>query len=135
MKIRKHLPVGVQIALGFLAAILAGAFLLWLPISTVGTYRLSPLQALFESTSAVCVTGLIVVDTGTTFTVFGKIVLAVLIQIGGMGIAILSAVVLLLAGREFSINARKLMRDSWNLDSVSGMVTLLKRVLAITFGT
>ncbi|MDF4740692.1 potassium transporter TrkG, partial [Vibrio parahaemolyticus] len=73
------------LVLGFLSLILIGTLLLMLPISTQDRHHLSFIDALFEATSAVCVTGLAVVDTGNTFTVFGQIILLILIQLGGWG--------------------------------------------------
>ena len=84
-KMKDYLDPPKILVLGFAIVILIGAFLLTLPISTEDGKGLSFLNALFTSTSATCVTGLIVVDTGDTFTMFGEIIILLLIQIGGLG--------------------------------------------------
>lgn len=83
----KTQPPARIIAIGFALLILCGAALLMLPFSVHPGVHITPLNALFTSTSAVCVTGLVVVDTGDTFSLFGQLVIAVLIQIGGLGVA------------------------------------------------
>ena len=127
------LTPGRMIALGFAGLILLGALLLLLPVSTCKGIKLSFLEALFTSTSAVCVTGLIVVDTGTTFTVFGRIVLMLLIQTGGLGIAVIGIAITLVLGRGFSFKDRSLIKESWNLDSYGGLKRIFKTVLIMTF--
>ncbi len=134
MKRKIHLSPGRLIALGFASVILLGALLLMLPFSTFEGKQLGFLEALFTSTSAVCVTGLVVVDTGTTFTVFGRAVIMLLIQTGGLGIAILGVVVTLTLRRGLSFRDRSLIKESWNIDSYSGIGKLLRTVLLMTVG-
>ena len=123
----------LEIVLGFAGAILFGALLLMLPVSVFPGRQLDFLAALFESTSAVCVTGLVVTDTATTFTVFGRTVLILLIQAGGMGVAVLSVTAAMLLKKRIGLRERGLIRDSWNIDSSDGMSRMLVRVLRITF--
>jgi len=103
-RIRK-IPSARLIAIGFLAVILLGAVLLSLPISHTGVERVSFLDALFTATSAVCVTGLVVVDTGTAYTFFGKLVIMLLIQAGGLGVATLGIAVTLLVSKRLTYKA------------------------------
>ena len=99
-KHRKRFSPGRVIAIGFLSVILVGAVLLMLPVSHSGSVEVTPLDALFSAVSAVCVTGLITVDTGAAYSLFGQIVIAVLLQIGGLGITTLGAgLIALLGGR------------------------------------
>ena len=134
MKQKIKLSPGRLIALGFAGVILIGALLLCLPFAVFEGKQLGFLEALFTSTSAVCVTGLIVVDTGTTFTVFGRTVIAALIQVGGLGIAILGVAVTLALRRGISFKDRSLIKESWNIDSYGGLSKLLRTVLLMTVG-
>ncbi|HOP06250.1 MAG TPA: TrkH family potassium uptake protein [candidate division Zixibacteria bacterium] len=98
------------LGLSFLAAIAAGAVLLALPIAT-RTGSIGFVDALFTATSAVCVTGLIVVDTGSYFTTFGQVVILILIQVGGLGVMTISVALFNLIGRDISFKNRMLMQD------------------------
>lgn len=120
------------LAIGFLGMIILGALLLLLPISTYPGQRLSILDALFESTSAVCVTGLVVTDTATTFTMFGEIVLLVLIQTGGLGFMTFGVLVALMIGKKIGLTERLLIQSSLNQFNVSGIVALVKLILIST---
>ncbi len=105
-----------------------------LPIATYEKGRgLSFINALFEATSAVCVTGLAVVDTGTTFTLFGEIVLLCLIQIGGWGFMTTGIFMIIILGKKIGLKERLLLQDSLNVFSLSGFVNLVKRIIVITF--
>ena len=88
------------ISLGFAATILLGSALLMLPCSVRDGAELKYIDALYTSTSAVCVTGLIAVDAGDTFTSFGQVILALLIQIGGLGITSIGAGIMLAMGKK-----------------------------------
>lgn len=122
------------LVLGFASVILIGAILLWLPISLLPGVRLSFIDALFEATSAVCVTGLTVVVPGTTFNLFGRIVMAILIQIGGMGIVLLTLGFLLLSGGRIGFKTRSLFVQAQNLAGYGGLIKIAKYILLITFG-
>lgn len=131
-RLRKHLTPGRTIALGFLALILLGALLLSLPAARTESMVSSPLDSLFTAASAACVTGLVVTDTGTSWTVFGKIVILLLIQIGGLGVAALGVSVTLLAGGGLRLRDRQMLKESWNITSYRDVSGLLGRVLVIT---
>lgn len=121
------------ILLSFLFVIILGTILLQLPIATVDNLGLPLIDALFTSTSAVCVTGLIVVDTATVFTLFGRLVILALIQIGGLSIIILSFFVIFLLRKRVSLEGKLLisyMLSEGDLGSLSGS---LKRIIIITF--
>ena len=124
------LPV---IASGFAGLILLGSFLLTLPAASAGPGRVSWFDALFTSTSAVCVTGLVVRDTGTAYSTFGHVVLLVLIQMGGLGFMTFATLLLRLMGRGISLKERMIMRDSMNEDVLGGVVRLVQWVVASTF--
>lgn len=130
--LKRMKPVQMIIS-GFLSIIFIGSILLALPISHSHYVNLSYIDALFTSVSAVCVTGLVVVDTSVTFNVFGKIVIALLIQIGGLGVACMSVSLALFFGRRIGIYQRQLIKESWNMNSYEGLVVLVKMVLKITF--
>ncbi|HEX6972479.1 MAG TPA: potassium transporter TrkG [Limnochordia bacterium] len=127
---RAYAPQRV-ILLGFAAAIAAGALLLSLPIA-VRDKPLSLIDALFTATSAVCVTGLVVVDTADTFTLFGRTVIALLIQIGGLGVATLSTFTALLIGRRIGLKERILLQEALNRSDLEGLVRLLRYVILTT---
>lgn len=122
------------LVIGFGSLILMGTFLFMLPIATYEKGRgLSFIDALFEATSAVCVTGLAVVDTGTTFTLFGEIVLLCLIQIGGWGFMTTGIFMFIILGKKIGLKERLLLQDSLNVFSLEGVVNLVKRIILITF--
>ncbi len=131
MKARKVSPAKV-IAASFLVVILVGALLLLLPISAAEGVRVSFVDALFTSTSAVCVTGLIAVDTADTYSVFGQVVVALLIQIGGLGVTSLGVGIILTAGGRLGFREHRLIREAWNLDSFKGIASLVRSVLLMT---
>ncbi|MDU3350764.1 MAG: potassium transporter TrkG, partial [Clostridium sp.] len=132
MKLMKKLKPGRIIVLGFLSVIIIGAILLKLPISINDGVEVSFVDALFTSTSAVCVTGLIAIDTADTFTVFGRTVVALLIQIGGLGVTSVGVGFILLMGKRVGIKERTLIKESMNLESMKGLVRLVKSVLLMT---
>ncbi len=125
-------PPGRIIALGFAAVILLGSVLLILPCSVQEGVTVRYIDALYTSTSAVCVTGLIAIDAGDTFTPLGQFILAALIQIGGLGVTSVGAGVMLAMGRRINLKGRNLIREASNLDSGKGVVKFLKNVLLTT---
>ena len=128
----RKLSPGRIVVLGFAFVILTGSLILWLPISANEGVDVSYIDALFTSTSAVCVTGLIAVDTADTFNVFGRTVVALLIQVGGLGVTCVGVGVILLAGKKIGIHGRVLIRDSMNLTTVKGVVRLVEAILFMT---
>ena len=118
--------------ISFCLAIFAGAVLLSLPLSTNGS-GISPLDALFTATSAVCVTGLIVVDTGSAFTLFGQSVILVLIQLGGLGIMTISVTLFLFIGRRVPFKQRLAMQDVFAHTPRDDIFGLVKSVFIYTF--
>ncbi|QOT00349.1 Ktr system potassium transporter B [Brevibacterium sp. JNUCC-42] len=117
---------------GFLGLIFIGTLLFMLPISTQDRHHLSFIDALFEATSAVCVTGLAVVDTGTTFTLFGQVVLLILIQLGGWGFMTSSILMFLILGKKIGLKERLILKESINYGSLQGVIRLVKRIIVIT---
>lgn len=127
------MPSPWKLVLGFFSVILCGALLLWAPFSHNPGYEVTFLQALFESTSAVCVTGLTVVPVGYTFNIFGRIVMAVLIQIGGMGIVLLGILFVLLARGRLGHGTLSLFVQAQNLMGYQSVKKTASRILLITF--
>ena len=119
------------LALGFATLILIGAIILSLPISAKEG-QLPFLDAFFTSTSAVCVTGLIVVNTKDFFSTFGQFVIMILIQFGGLGIMTMATMVALAIGRRFSLKERLLMQEALNTFSMEGLSRLVVRIVKIT---
>lgn len=124
-------PAQVLVA-GFAALILIGAMLLALPVSSRDARALAFLDALFTSTSAVCVTGLVVVDTHDQFSLFGQLVILCLIQVGGLGIMTVSTLIFLLLGRRVTLRSRLLIQEAMNQLTLEGMVRLIRKVLLVT---
>ncbi|WP_330671480.1 TrkH family potassium uptake protein [Anaeromicrobium sp.] len=121
------------IVLGFASVILIGAILLSLPIASKNGQSIGFINAFFTATSAVCVTGLVVVDTGTYWTVFGKTVIILLIQIGGLGFMTMATFFALLFGKRITLRERLIMQEALNQFNISGIVRLTKYVLIATF--
>ena len=121
------------ILLSFLAAILTGAILLSLPISSADGKATPFLDALFTATTSTCVTGLVVTPTVTSWSVFGQIVILLLIQIGGLGVITIMSGLMILLHRKMGIADRLLLKDAFNLNSLSGLIRFVKRVVAGTF--
>lgn len=121
------------LALGFIGLIFTGALILSLPIAS-STGRPTPfIDALFTATSAACVTGLVVVDTGTHFSVFGQIVILLLIQVGGLGFMTMATLFALLMGKKIRLRERLIMQESLNQLTIEGVVRLAKVILFMTF--
>jgi trk system potassium uptake protein TrkH len=126
------MTIARTICLGFIAIIALGAFLLLLPISTASGAWNDPIVALFTSTSAVCVTGLAVVDTGTHFSLMGQIFLLLLIQVGGLGYMTVSTFLLLLIGRRFDIQQKFAIQESFDRPFFLNSQNLIKSILGLT---
>lgn len=118
--------------IGFAAIIFIGTFLLTLPIATHDGKGAHFVDALFTATSATCVTGLVVVDTATTYTPFGEIVILSLIQIGGLGFMTFATLFSIVLGRKVSFRHRLLIQESLNQISLEGLVRLVQRILIFT---
>ena len=121
------------IILGFAGVILLGALLLMLPISAAARCVTPFHEALFTATSAVCVTGLVVQDTGSYWSAFGQAVILTLIQIGGLGVVTVAASFALLSGRRISLMQRSIMQDAISAPKVGGIVRLTRFILRGTF--
>jgi trk system potassium uptake protein TrkH len=115
------------LAFGFFCLILLGGILLKLPIAT--TTSISWVDAFFTATSAATVTGLGVVDTGTTFTTFGQIVIMLLIQTGGLGFMTLAILIVMILGKRIGLKQRLLVGEALNQTNIGGLIKLVKRVL------
>ena len=120
-------------ALGFLFAILAGAFLLTLPVANANGLGMGPVTALFTATSATCVTGLSVIDIGTQLTLFGQLVVLTLIQLGGLGITTFGTFLLVVVGRRLSVQSEFVLMSSYGIDEVNGLRSLLGWTMGLTF--
>lgn len=122
------------LALGFFCVILLGALLLSLPLAANDPeHPVDFFDALFTSTSAVCVTGLTVVNTGVTFSLFGKILLLFLIQVGGLGFMTVASVLFILIGKHLSLKERLLLQESLSSDGLQGLPQLVTQAVIVTF--
>lgn len=120
------------ILLSFLATVLVGSLLLSLPISSAEGKAVSYLDALFTATTATCVTGLVTLPTASTWSIFGQIIILLLIQIGGLGIITIMSGIMILLNRKMGIGDRLLIQDAFNLNTMAGLAKFVKNVL---FGT
>lgn len=132
MKVLNKMSPARIIALCFLGLILLGALLLCLPIAHNPGRTVAPLDALFTSTSAVCVTGLVVTDTADTFNLFGRTVILILIQAGGFGVATLGVGITVLARRRVGLKERRLVKEALNVSTYAGIVKLIRMALLLT---
>ena len=121
------------IMLSFLGMILLGGLLLALPVSSADGVAVPYLDALFTATTATCVTGLVTLPTFSTWSIFGQVVILVLIQVGGLGVITVISAFMLLLQKRMGIGDRLLLQDAFNLNTLSGIVRFVKRVLFGTF--
>lgn len=122
-----------MIVIGFLAGILIGAFLLALPISS-RTHTVTPFaDSLFTATTSICVTGLTTVNTMEHWSLFGQIVILILIQFGGLGVVTFTTTIFLILGRRITLSERLVIQDAYNLDTLKGLVKLTIRIMKGTF--
>lgn len=131
-KKKNRLTTTRAIMLGFLVTILIGAGLLSLPVSVKAGISLEFVDALFVSATSVCVTGLTTVNVAQTFSAFGQAVILVLIQLGGLGIVTFTTGMLLVLRKRITLTERMLIQSAYNLDTLSGLVRLTKRIVGAT---
>ena len=132
IRFKKHLTTFQSIFLGFFLIIIIGSLLLMLPISSVSG-KVTPFnESLFTATSAVCVTGLVVHDTGSYWSAFGQAIILILIQIGGLGVITVAASIALLSGRKISLMQRSTMQEAIAAPKIGGIVRLTDFVLKAT---
>lgn len=121
------------IVLSFFIAIVIGALVLMLPFSSAEG-RVTPfIDALFTATTSVCVTGLVVVDTYSYWSIFGQTVILILIQLGGLGVITFTMTILMFTGRRITLKDRLLLEDAFNMDTMQGIIQFLRTVLKYTF--
>ena len=128
----RHMTSFQVISLGFLSVILLGSLLLMLPIATKSGQCTSFLDALFTSTSAVCVTGLVVNDTATYWSLFGQGIILLLIQIGGMGIITIAIAIAVISGRKIGLMQRSTMQEAISAPTVGGIVRRTQFIIRTT---
>lgn len=135
MSVRNKLELTTTqiIMLSFLAAILVGSLLLALPISAADGKAVPYMDALFTATTATCVTGLVTLPTVSAWSIFGQSVILILIQIGGLGIITIMSALMILFHKKMGIGDRLLLQDAFNLNSLSGIVRFVKKVMLGTF--
>ena len=133
MKRKISLSTTQLIMLSFLCLILLGSLLLSLPVSAADGKAVPYLDALFTATTATCVTGLVTLPTVSAWSTFGHVVILILIQIGGLGVITIISAVMIMLNKRMGIGNRLLLQDSFNLNSLSGVVRFVKRVMLGTF--
>ena len=121
------------VLLSFLITIFIGTILLSLPISSASGEATPFIDALFTATTSTCVTGLVVTPTVSSWSIFGQVVILFLIQIGGLGVITIMSAIMILFNKKMGIGERLLLQDSFNLNSLSGLVKFVKKVVAGTF--
>lgn len=128
-KKKKELSTTQIIMLGFLITILIGSVILMLPVCSADGTVTPYLTSLFTATTSVCVTGLVAVDTYAHWSVFGQIVILILVQCGGLGVVTLSTLILTMLGQKISLKQRLLLEDALNLDTLSGLILFIRKVV------
>ena len=123
------------IAVSFLGAIAAGALLLSLPVSHAAGVRVGFLDALFTAVSAVCVTGLVVVDTGSAYSRFGQVVIMLLFQLGGLGILTLGTFLAYATGRRVGFGGRVRVQAQMNVSETGGVLRLVRGIVVLVLMT
>jgi trk system potassium uptake protein TrkH len=131
LRLDNWLTPSKALVLGFTAIIAFGTFLLSLPVASANGQALSALDALFTATSALCVTGLAVVDTGSTFSLFGHIVILIFLQVGGVGFVTMAVVISVIIGRRVGLRERILLQESLGHVKIQGMVRLALYILGV----
>lgn len=132
-KFRINLTTTQIILVSFLLAILVGSALLALPVSAADGHALPYIDALFTATTSICVTGLVTVPTYSAWSPFGQVVILFLIQIGGLGVVTIMSGLMISLHRRIGIKDRMLIQDAFNLNTLSGMVKFIRKVIAGTF--
>lgn len=131
--LRQNLSTTQIIALGFLSAIFIGTILLMLPFSSADGKMTPFIDALFTATTSICVTGLVVAPTYLKWSLFGKIIILILIQLGGLGIISFTTGIMVVIGRRITLRDRLLLEDALNLNTLSGLVAFLQKIFKGTF--
>ena len=126
---QKRIKAEQAVAVGFFVSILLGSVLLALPLSAADGQATPYTDALFTAVTSVCVTGLVTVTTALHWSLFGKIVILILIQIGGLGIMSIMTVFFLALRRRISLGSQKLLKESYNLGQMEGVVGLVKKIV------
>ncbi len=127
-------PVAI-IAFSFLLVIFLGSLFLFLPRAHNDGHNISYLDAFFTATSATCVTGLVSIPAGVadTFSMFGKVIIAILIQLGGLGVTTLAVIFFMIASRKLTFSEQSLIKESWNLNNLKSIKTIFFQVLIVSF--
>ena len=121
------------ITLSFAGVIFVGGLILWLPFCTAAGQTTSFSDAMFTATTCVCVTGLVTVTTATHWSQIGKLVILLLIQIGGIGLIALASVIFISLNKKISLKNRRMIQESYNLEQMSGLVTVVRKVVLCVF--
>ncbi len=125
---------GVQVlALGFLCIILLGGLILSLPISSASGESTNLIDSIFTATSAVCVTGLVTLDTGTYWSMFGQTIIMILIEIGGLGFVTFATMGSIVLGRKITLRNRLIIQDAMNTFNIQGVVKMMQYIVIFTF--
>lgn len=132
-KYQHKLNTAQIITLSFAGVIFIGGLILWLPLCTVPGLHTSFTDAMFTATTCVCVTGLVTVTTAAHWTILGKAVILLLIQIGGIGLIALGSIIFISLHRKISMRNRRMIQESYNLDQMSGLVRVVKKVMQCVF--
>lgn len=121
------------ITLSFAGVIFVGGLILWLPFCTAAGQTTSFSDAMFTATTCVCVTGLVTVTTATHWSLIGKLVILLLIQIGGIGLIALASIIFISLNKKISLKNRRMIQESYNLEQMSGLVTVVRKVVLCVF--
>lgn len=133
-KILRKLNTPQIIALGFAGVIFVGGLILWLPVCAAEGCRTSFTDAMFTAATSTCVTGLTTVTTASHWSAFGKIIIFLLIQIGGIGVISIATIIFAVLHKRIGLRSRRIIKESYNLSEMEGMVRLVRRIVLCVFG-
>lgn len=135
LTLKKNLNPVQILSIGFATLILFGGILLSLPISSASGEFTPLLDSIFTATSAICVTGLVTLDTGTHWNYFGKTIIMILIELGGLGFMSISTLIALVIGKRITLKERLVIQEAYNSQNLQGIIRLVKYLLLFTIGT
>ena len=135
MKKRIVFSTTQMILLSFLIMVFIGSVLLSLPISSANKEAVPYIDALFTATTSVCVTGLVTLPTFSTWSVFGQVVILLLIQVGGLGVITMMSGLMISLNKRIGMKDRMLIQDAFNLNTLSGIVNFIKKAFQKRFHT
>lgn len=131
-KLKRSMTPTRLIALSFAVAILAGALILMLPVSSADGTWTAPIDAFFTAATSICVTGLVTVTTAYHWSIFGQFIILILAQVGGLSVITVYMCILAMAGKRLTLHDRMLIQETYNMDTMDGLTSMIRRIVKYT---